>query len=99
MDLKFLSIIETVKRDSIRNETIRVREEKVVYGCLKKLRMQVLQWLGYVKRTDVNRISRQALEIQIEGKRSKGQFRWRWHIQETDSIKGTGNVWSKLLDS
>jgi hypothetical protein len=43
MDLKFLSIIETVKRDSIRNETIRVREEKVVYGCLKKLRMQVLQ--------------------------------------------------------
>lgn len=59
--------------------------------------MQVLQWFGYVKRIDINRIPTRALEIQMRGKRCKGQLMWRWHIQVTNSIKGTGNIWTMLF--
>ena len=64
------------RRDKIRNEHIRGTTRLV--QASKKITKKRLKWYGHVKRMKEEHIVRRMLDVEIPGKRKRGQSNLRW---------------------
>jgi hypothetical protein len=59
---------------------------------LIQLEDKQLQWFGHLKRMEITRIQRRALELKFKG----GRPRTRWFNQVPEDIKMEGKSWQEI---
>ena len=57
-----------------------------------------IRWYGHVKKMNAGRMPRNALEYQLEGKRSRGQSRHRWKEQVKKTVEKRGIKWMEMVE-
>ena len=74
--------------DRIENQVIRERVK--VTEIHKKVQEKRLRWYGHVQRRDENHVTKQALNLEVEGRRRRGRPRRRWMdcVREDMAEKG-----------
>ena len=95
MNVKSKDILGITWKDEVTNEEIRKRIGQTLLA--KVIRERRLQWLGYVTRMDEVRISKQALQWEVAGLKSRpGKPRINWTDTANKDLQRMGLTWEEV---